>query len=185
MTLLLLGIVLFFAVHLVPAAPALRARMVEGIGAVPYRIGFSLVALAGVILMVIGKARAPYVELWQPLPGSRPAAMVLMLPVFSLLAAAHMPSNLKRFTPHPMLWGITLWAAAHLLANGDLASVWLFGAFLVYAQFDRWSANRRGAACSLQAYPVRKDLMVVVAGLLVYAALLFAHPYLFRMPVIH
>ena len=103
---------------------------------------------------------------------------------FVLVAGAYLPSNLKRYTRHPMLWGVTLWAALHLLANGDSASLLLFGGLGVYALCAMWSLNRRGVRKSDKTYPGRRDALVVVAGLVVYVAFVVLHPYLFGVPAI-
>lgn len=181
-TLLSLGMVLFIGIHLLPTASGLRSGFVGRLGEDRYRGMFAAIAFAGLILIIVGKAYAPYVHLWVPPVWGRHAAHGLMLPALILLPAANMPTNIKRFTRHPMLWGVTLWALAHLLANGDLASLILFGGFGVYSLFDMWSANRRGATLSTEMLPMKKDVMVVVAGLVTYALFAFLHPYLFRVP---
>jgi uncharacterized membrane protein len=101
-----------------------------------------------------------------------------------LFVAAFMPTNLKRFTRHPMLWGVTIWAAVHLLANGDLASLILFGSFGAFSLFDMWSANRRGAELSSRVVPYGRDLLAVVGGGIVYVAFLYGHAWLFGVPVV-
>ena len=96
-----------------------------------------------------------------------------------------MKSNVKRFTRHPMLWGIALWSGVHLTANGDLAEVLLFGAFFIYALFAMVSANLRGAVLQQEKRPVKKDLIAIVAGIMVY--IVFAkwlHPLLIGVAVI-
>ena len=82
-----------------------------------------------------------------------------------------------------MLWGVAIWAAAHLLANGDLASLILFGSFGAFSLFDVWSANRRGAQLSTKVVPYWRDLLVVALGGIVYVGLLHSHEMLFGMPV--
>lgn len=173
MTLLILGLIVFFAIHLVPTAPALEARAVDRVGANGWRGLFSLIATAGLFLIVAGMARAPYIVLWPASPLARGLALIAVPVAFVLLAAAYLPSNVKRVTPHPMLWAVTLWACAHLLANGDVAGVLLFGSFLVYALIDRWSSNRRGAAVARGRQPLWADALALVAGLI--GAVLVAH----------
>jgi uncharacterized membrane protein len=103
--------------------------------------------------------------------------------VLTLLAAAYIPSGVKRVTRHPMLWATVIWAISHLFANGDLRSLLLFGSFGVWALFDMWSANRRGATLREQPVALRYEGMVVVTGIAAY--LLFArfHGALFGVPV--
>jgi len=179
MTLLILGLVLFIGMHLLPASVPARGALVERLGFNPYRGLFSLVSLAGLALIVYGKAQAPFVAVWQPPAGMRHLALAIMPFSFMLLAASKMRSNVKRFTRHPMLWGVALWALAHLLANGDLASMLLFGGFLAYSLFAMWSANRRGATLSDRRHPVGRDMMVAVVGIALYVLLLVLHGRLF------
>lgn len=178
------GLLVFFAVHTVPWSPALREALVARMGPNPYKIAFSLIALAGIVLIVMGKGRAPFVPLWQPDPGLYHVTRLLVLAGFILLPAAHMKTNIKRFTRHPMLWGVVLWGAGHLLANGDLASVILFGSFSVFSLAAMVSANRRGAVKSTERHGVGKDLAVVAAGVVVYVVLTFIHGTLFGYPLI-
>lgn len=181
---LILGVIVFFGIHLLPSFPSVRQSLFDRLGEIRYKGVYSLIALGGLVLIIVGKAYAEFVPVWEPPAWGRHLAMTLMPLSFMLLASANMPTNIKRFTRHPMLWGITLWAGAHLTANGDLASLMLFGAFGTFALFDMWSANRRGSTKSEARYPLGKDAIVVVAGLVVYGVFLFAHPYLFRVPVI-
>ena len=183
MTLLVAGLAVFIGIHLLPGVPPLREALVARLGANAYRGLFSLIALAGLVLIVIGKGRAEFEPLYQPPAWGRLAPAILMLPALILLPAANMPGNIKRFTRHPMLWAVVLWSAGHLLANGDKASVLLFGSLGAYALVDMVSANLRGAEKSTARYPVRKDLMVVAAGVIAYGVLVAAHPWLFGVAV--
>jgi uncharacterized membrane protein len=184
MTLLVLGILVFVGIHLVPTFASTRQSLIARFGAGAYKGGFTAVSFVGLILLIIGKAYADFVSIWTPPTWGRHAAMLLMLFSFIFLVAAYLPSNLKRMTVHPMLFGVTLWSAAHLLANGDLASVILFGGLGAFSLFDIGSANRRGAAPSRITYPITRDIAVVAAGLLAYGAVLFLHPYLFGVRAI-
>ena len=184
MTMLILGLIVFFATHLIPAMPAIKQGLISRLGDKIYQGLFALASLAGFVLIVLGMVRAPEIEVWQPPAWGRTAAPLLMLLALYSLAAKDMPSNLKRLTRHPMLWGVALWATSHLLNNGDQASILLFGGFLLYALFDMWPANRRGAVKSTVHYPLTQELKTVVTGIVVYAVLLFLHPYLFGVAVI-
>lgn len=184
MALLVAGLVLFIGIHLVPSVPALRAGLVARFGENPYKGIYSVIALAGLVLIIIGKGAAEFEPLYAPPLWGRHVAMILMPVSLILFPAANMPTNIKRFTRHPMLWGLTLWSVAHLLANGDLASVLLFGGLGAFGLFAMWSANRRGAQKSTTVLPIAKDVMVVVAGLVAWAVLLFLHPYLFGVPAV-
>lgn len=179
MILLLLGLAVFIAIHWVPTRVAVRQGLVRRLGIGAYKGLFSALSLAGLIILIIGKTHADFVPVWNPPVWSRHAALALMPFSLILIAAAYMRSNFKRMTAHPMLWGVTVWAAAHLFANGDLASILLFGGFGAYALYAMRSANMRGAAPSDKHYPLANDLAVVAVGLLAYGVLLLLHPYLF------
>lgn len=185
MIILMLGLLVFIGIHLVPSFPALRLRLIDQFGPTGYKGGFAAISFVGLALLIIGKAYAEFIPVWTPAPWGRHLAMGLMPFAFILLVAAYMPSNVKRLTAHPMLLGITVWAAAHLAANGDLAGIVLFGGLGVFSLFDMWSANKRGAAPGTTHYPLVKDLTVVVIGLAAYGAVLFLHPYLFGVRVLH
>jgi uncharacterized membrane protein len=162
--------------------PNVRQKLIDRFGANVYKAMFAICALGGLVVAIIGKGNAPFVPIWNPAPWSPGLAALLMVAAFVAWAAMALPTNIKRYTRHPMLWGIVLWSAAHLLANGDAASVVFFGAFGLFALYAMWSLNRRGAVKSAIRYPLTKDLIVVVLGVLVYALFLFAHPYLFGVP---
>jgi uncharacterized membrane protein len=183
MTLMIFGLLLFFGIHLVPWSTSLRESVVGRIGLNPYKITFTLVAIAALVLIIIGKGRAPFVPVWQPDPSMRQIAYLLVLIGFVLLPAAHMKGNIKRFTRHPMLWGIVAWGVGHLLVNGDKASMILFGSFVVYSLAAMVSANLRDASKSTVSYGLGKDLMVVVAGVVVYLVFMFSHGFLFGYPL--
>jgi len=184
MTILILGLIIFISIHLLPAFPGVRTRLLRKYGDKRYKGLFSLVAATGLIVIIVGMIYRDFIHLWVPPVWGRHAATTLMLPAIILLVAADVPSNIKRFTRHPMLWGVTLWACAHLLANGDLASLILFGTFGSYALFDMWSANRRGSEKNTQVYPVSKDAKLAIIGIVVYAVIIFIHPYVIGVPVI-
>jgi uncharacterized membrane protein len=131
----------------------------------------------------MGWRRAPMVPVYAPPEWGHWLPRTLMLPALMLLAAAYIPSNVKRFTRHPMLWGTVLWAVAHLVANGDGRSLLLFGTFGAWALFDMWSANRRGAALRDQPLRLRYELAVIAAGIAAYALLARFHGSLFGVPV--
>ena len=183
MATLVAGLVVFFATHLLPAFPAARAGLVQKLGANGYRIAFSVVALVGVVLIVMGKGDAAFVPVWTPPAFLRPVTMLLMLPVFVLLLAAYVPCNIRRKIRHPMILAVKTWALAHLLANGDLASMLLFGAFLAWGVFDLISVKKRDSGEPRPKKPIAFDVGVVVAGLVVYALVARFHGALFGMPL--
>lgn len=189
MTLLILGLVIFLGIHIFPWHTALRQRLIDVLGYNQYRGIFSLVALSGLIIIALGKAQASFQPLWTLPIWGRTATIALMVIAFVLVPAANMPNNIKRLVRHPMLIGIIIWACAHLLANGDLASLLLFGSFALYGLLAIISANYRNKTIDLKTtdlprVPIARDIVTVGIGLTAYATLLFLHPYLFGVPVI-
>lgn len=185
MDFLLLGIILFFTVHLLPSLVGFRAGLVSKLGETKYKGLYSVTALIGLILIIYGMSQAEYIPIWQPPLWSRLLVVMTMLLAFYLFAAAEMKSNIKRFIRHPMLLGVLLWSCVHLIANGDLASIMLFGSFAVYALFAMLSANIRGATLQKEKYPIKRDIFSVIAGLVAYAIfVLVIHPYLIGVRVI-
>ena len=187
MIVLLLGLALFLGVHSVSiAAPGWRAAQIERRGERAWKGFYSVVAGVGLALLIVGYglARREPVVLYMPPVALRHLALLVMLPVFPLLFATYLPGRLRSAARHPMLLATTLWATAHLLANGTLADVLLFGGFLAWAVADRISVKRRPAA---QAHEVTaappgpmNDVIAVAGGLAVYAAIVFwAHRWLF------
>jgi uncharacterized membrane protein len=181
--LLIIGLVIFFGIHLVPAAPALHDSLVRRMGKNGWKLVMSLVAIAGFVMIVRGWQRAPFVSVYLPPEWGHWLPRILMLPALVLLAAAYIPSNVKRFTRHPMLWATVVWAVAHLFANGDRRSLLLFGSFAVWALFDMWSANRRGAALKEKTVRLGYEAAVVVTGVVAYALFARFHGALFGVPV--
>jgi uncharacterized membrane protein len=183
MTILILGIIVLIGIHFLPALPELRDSLMSRLGRNGYRALFSIVSLLGLALVVWGFAKAPVIQIWVPPLWTRHLALLLMLPVFPLLFAAYLPGKIKAKVRHPMLAAIKFWALAHLIANGDLASIILFGSFLAFAVVDRILIKRRGGAEPVlavsEAKARRNDLISLGAGLALYVAFLFwLHPLL-------
>jgi uncharacterized membrane protein len=175
MTLLIIGIVVFLGVHLLPTLSDLRGSLIARMGENGYRALFSILSLIGFVLIVWGFARAPVIQVWSPPDWTRYVAMVLMVPVFILLIAAYVPGQIKAKVKHPFLVAIKTWALAHLIANGDLASIILFGSFLAYAVFDRITVKRRpatGHETLAETGPAGNDVIAVVGGLALYVVFL-------------
>ena len=174
---LLAGLRVFRGAHSVSiVAPAWRDRMTASLGVGPWKALYSLVSIAGFVLIIIGyaAARAEPVLLYVPPAGLRHLAGLLMLPVFPLLLAAYLPGRISAATKHPMLVAVKLWALAHLLANGMLADLLLFGGFLAWAVLDRISLKRRTPRATPGASPARaNDAIAVIAGLAIYAIIAF------------
>jgi uncharacterized membrane protein len=192
MWMLIAGLLLFFAVHLVPTRPELRARVVGSIGSGPYMGLFALVSLAALALIVLGYGQMQGLargnpQLWVPPAWTRHLTMLLMLPAVILLVAAYVPSRIRTAVRHPMLAAVKLWAFAHLLTNGDLASVLLFGSFLAYGVYDRISVRQRAALGPLGTASggVAQDAAAIAGGLALYAFLLvWGHRWITGVPLL-
>ena len=193
MTLLLLGLALFLGVHAFTMAREPRAALVARLGEGPYKGLYSLLSFAGLARRWIGFGRyraAGYIQVWDPPVWTRHLALVLVWPAFIMLAAAYMPGRIKRTLKHPMLAAVKLWALAHLLANGDLGSMILFGAILIWAIVARVSVKRRdevrdhAGPATAPAGP-RNDIVAISLGTVLWLAfLLWLHRWLIGVPVL-
>lgn len=147
MTLLIFGLALFCAGHLFPIfAPAARAAAVERVGVGPYKGAYALVAVAAIVLMVIGYKQAAFVNLWFPPAWTVHLNNLLMLIAVFLLGARHAKSSVKHYIRHPMLLSVVVWAVGHLMVNGDLASLVLFGGLGLWAVVAMVGTNARDGA---------------------------------------
>ena len=171
MFLLIFGLLIFLGAHSVRIfAEPWRMRQIERRGEPVWKALFGLVSLLGFVLIVwgYGQARADPAVLWSPPVWTRHLAALLTLPAFILLTAAYVPGNrLKSAVKHPMVLGVKLWAVSHLIANGMLADLVLFGAFLVWAVLDFRSARQRDRASAppaAAAGSVARDVSVVLVG---------------------
>ncbi|MFZ2653216.1 MAG: NnrU family protein [Burkholderiaceae bacterium] len=183
MTLLILGLVLFLGIHSISiVAPAWRDAQLARHGQAVWKGAYSLTAGVGLALLIYGYdvARQSPVVLYAPPSALRHLALLLLLPVFVLLLAVYLPGRIKTAAKHPMLLATKLWAVAHLLANGTLADVLLFGGFLAWAVADRISLKRRPAR-AVPAAPASpaNDAIALVGGLVLYAGFaLWGHAWL-------
>lgn len=186
---LIVGLVIFLGAHVLPAS-RFRAPLVARMGATPYRIVYSVVSVVGLVLIVLGygQARAEgATEFYVPPFWLRHVTMLLMAVASVLIVATYLPGRIRLFVRHPMVTAVMIWAFAHLLANGDMASVTLFAAFLLWSVADRISLKRREAAGQVvvSGGPWRNDALAIVIGLLVYAVIVFKlHLLLIGVPVV-
>ena len=187
MTPLIAGLVVFFALHTLTTMRDTRARLMNRIGEGPYKGLYSLLSLAGLVLIVWGFARYRndgYIPVWDPPAWLHPIALVLNWLGFVALAAAYSPAGkIKGLLHHPMLVGVKAWALAHLLVNGDLGSIVLFGAFLAWAGYDRIAVKRRGDAGAPASDFSTGDALALVIGSAAYAAMFWLHPLVIGVPI--
>ena len=183
------GLVVFLGAHTLTTQRKLRARIIASTGEGTYKILYSLVSVVGLALIVWGFARyraTGWIDVWHPPVAMKHIAIALMLPAVILVVASYIRGRIYTTVKHPMLAGVKLWAAAHLLANGDLGGIILFGSFLAWAVFDRISLKRRsdGGAPPIPVGGPTNDLMAVAVGVIAYLALGYAfHPAVIGVPV--
>jgi uncharacterized membrane protein len=177
MYVLIAGLVIFLGVHSISIINvAWRDRVVARIGVLLWQGIYSLISVIALIMIIQGyqTAQQAPIILYLPPAWLNPVALVLLIFIFPLLLAAYIPGRIQTITKHPMLAATKIWAFAHLLVNGSLADVVLFGSFLAWAVLDRISLKRRRPD-SMPMLPATKanDTIVIVAGLLLYAVFLF------------
>jgi uncharacterized membrane protein len=184
---MILGLVLFFGAHGLTMARGLRASLIGTIGAGPYKGFFSLVAGAGLVLIIWGFGdyrNDGLVPLWTPIPGLRHLTHLLVLLAFILLIATYAPrGRIKAIVKHPMLLAVTFWSLGHLLANGDLGGFILFGSFLAFSIFDRIAVEMRPYAATLAPVTLIGDVIAVIGGVIAFGAMAMLHPLLIGVPV--
>ncbi len=180
MALFILGLAIFFAAHFwTTLARKGRENLIAKLGGGPYRGLYSLVSIAGFALIVIGWPNADATVLYTTPAWMRYVAQLLMLLALIVLASAYLPKGkIAAAAKHPMLVSVKLWALAHLLVNGDVRSLILFGSFLAYAAIDRVAVKRRGEPTPV-AGPARNDAIAVAVGLAAWIAIyLVLHQYI-------
>ncbi|MDH3641183.1 MAG: NnrU family protein [Gammaproteobacteria bacterium] len=187
MTLLAIGVLLWAGVHLFPSLmPGARSSLMGRLGEGPYKGLFALDLVIAILLMVFGW-RSATAEFWYapPLAGTPYLTTALVLIAFVLMGAANAPTNIKRLLRHPMLTGIVVWGAAHLLANGDNRSVVLFGGLSIWAVVAIVTISRRdGEWTKPDPVPVQKDIVLIIIGALLTAVVAYFHEYLSGVPII-
>jgi uncharacterized membrane protein len=186
---LILGLAGFVGTHSFVAMRGERAALIARLGEGPYKALFSLLSIIAVVLIAWGFARyraAGWIDVWYPPAWLRHVAIALMWPAIICAVAAYSPGHIKIALKHPMLVGIKLWAFAHLISNGDLGSIILFGSILTWAVFDRISLKRRTdpGAPPIPIGGWTKDLIAVLVGTLLYFVLGYLfHPFVIGVPV--
>jgi uncharacterized membrane protein len=185
---LILGLLVFLGAHVFVSFRDTRANVVRRVGLPVYRGVFALVSLAGLALIIwgYGQYRAhEWIQVWSPPGFMRHIIIGLMLFAVIFVVAAFIPSHIKTRLKHPMLAGVKTWAFAHLLSNGDLGSILLFGGFLTWGVYARIAAkNRKIVEPATAPAGWINDAVVVGIGIVVYLALGYAfHPAVIGVPV--
>jgi uncharacterized membrane protein len=181
MSLLILGLVLFLGIHTLTTMRGARAAVIGRLGEGPYKGLYSLVSAVGLVLIVWGFSSyrsGGYIRVWDPpVAIFHPIALILLWFAFVALAATYAPpGKIKSLLRHPMLVAVKAWALSHLLVNGDLGSMLLFGGLLAWAVYDRIALKRRG---DMGAPPVQgfkaADAIVILIGTVAYVAVFWLH----------
>lgn len=180
MAMLIFGLILFLGIHTLTTLRGTRALLIGRLGDGGYKGLYSLVSAIGLVLIVSGFGRyrsEGYIQVWNP-PFSifHPISLLLLWFAFVALVATYAPaSRIKSLLRHPMLAAVKAWALSHLLVNGDLGSMLLFGSLLLWAVYDRIALKRRGDAGAPPIGWSRNDALVVVIGTLAYIAMFWLH----------
>ena len=194
MLLFILGLILFFGIHMLPFYPEYRAQLIEKMGndtideEALYKIIFSVISLLGLIFVGIGKGSMEFIGLWDAPTFFRYIAVVFILLSFILMVAAYMPNNIKRHVPHPMLTGVIIWGVTHMLVNGDIVSLILFGSFVAYSVVaikltSKRQCDKNSDQDIQEKIPVVKDAIVVGIAMFGFLLVLWLHKFLFGRAV--
>lgn len=187
MALLLAGLAIFFATHYFTAvARGARDSLVQRIGANSYKGAYSLITIIGFALIIIGWRGAEPTILYTPPAFLRHVTLGLMPFAIILIVAAYAPAGrIAAAVKHPMLAAVKIWAFAHLLSNGEVRSVLLFGAFLAFAVVDRIAVNHRSEP-TRPVGAVRNDVIAIAIGLALYVVIyLWAHRWVAGVPLFY
>jgi uncharacterized membrane protein len=186
LAILILGLAVFLGSHVFVTFRDMRAALIARLG-VGYRVLFAVVSIVGLALIIKGYAdyRAhEWIQVWSPPAFMRHITEALML-FAAIFIAALIPSHIKAWIKHPMVTSVKTWALAHLLANGDLGSILLFGSFLLWGGYARVAAKRRGDR-GFANPPAGwiNDIIVLVLGAAIFFLLgYYFHPYVIGVPV--
>ncbi len=189
LAILIVGLVVMLGAHVFVTRRKSRAELVARLGEMTYKGLFSLVSLIGLALVVWGFSdyRATgWIEVWHPPSWTRHVTVGLMWLASICVIAAYLQGDIKRTLKHPMLVGVKLWAFGHLIANGDLVGIVLFGSILAWAVYDRISLKYRTdpGGPSVPIGGRRNDILAIVAGTILYLVLAFLfHPLVIGIPV--
>jgi len=184
---LIFGLILLLGAHVFVTFRKWRAAAIDELGH-GYRILFSVFAIAGLALIIwgYGEYRAhEWVQVWNPPPYMRHVTVALMFFSVIMITTAYVPTHIKAWLKHPMLASVKTWAFAHLLSNGDLGSIIMFGSFLAWGSYARVAAKMRGdRGFTTPPAGWTKDIIVIAASVVIYLLLgFYFHPYVIGVPV--
>jgi uncharacterized membrane protein len=185
MTLILIGLLLFCGVHLVPSfAPGLRASWLGKLGEGGYKGSYSLLLVAGIVMIVLGWRSTLPTSVYVSSAELRLPAMALVILAFLLLVVGSRNSRIRQWVRHPQLTGVLLWALAHLMLNGDNRSVLLFCGLALWAFVQIMAISKREGPWIKGAIPgAGAEATTVIITAVVVTAMIFGHPYFAGVPV--
>jgi len=180
MELMILGLILWSAVHFIPStAQGLKEKTIHLLGDNGYKGVFSLLLIFSLVLISYGWRQTIPSSIYPPLYSIQFIAYGLLLTAFILIALANFPTRVKQFIRHPQLSGVILWSLAHLMLNGDSRSVLLFTWMGLWAVMEIVLINRREEIWVKPPIPpLAKELIGIAVGLVLFIVMIFAHPYL-------
>lgn len=189
MTMLIAGLLIFLGIHSLSIFnKPFRDSLAKRFGEMPFKGIYSLISLAGFLLVIwgYGLARLNPIVIYTPPVWMKHVTMLLMLPFFVLFLATYFNGKIKAMVKHPTLVGVKLWALAHLLANGMLADLLLFGSFLGWAVADRISVKKRpGVSVAGFENFNRNDVICLVGGIVLYVLFVLGlHGVLIGVPLV-
>ncbi|MDH7794781.1 MULTISPECIES: NnrU family protein [unclassified Beijerinckia] len=189
MAILILGLVIFLGAHTLTTLRETRAGLIARFGENGYKGLYSLASAVGLVLIVYGFGSyraAGYIPVWDPPTWTRHLAMPLVwLAFIALISTYAPPGKIKGWLHHPMLAAVKIWALAHLLANGDLGGIILFGSLLAWAVWDRIAVKRRGDfGAPASASFTKGDAIAVIVGTIAAVAMVYLHPILIGVSIV-
>lgn len=182
MEFLILGTAIFFGIHLVPLL-AIKQKLINRLGKKAYMAAFALISALGLGLMIYGKGHSDFIPVWQPLAMAHWVPILVMWPTMILFVWAEIPCSMKIKLRHPMLIGIVLFTTSHLIANGDLASIVLFGSFAIYSVFVMFRQGFKKKESKIPVSTTKWNAFGIILGTLLYGVIFHFHQNITGMPI--
>ena len=193
MIVLIIGLVIFFGMHLVPVT-GVKSSLIERMGEKKYQSIFSIISLVGFIIIIYGfslidtcnsmmaDCETDNFYLWDSFEYSKEISFLLMPISIIFIVASQMKSNIKKVVHHPMLIGVLIWSFVHLLSTGDLRSIILFASFGAFSIIDI-IFTRKTAEQGI-SFSILNDVVVIVVGLVLYSIILYFHEYVSGLQIV-